>query len=136
MTDLFDPATVARVTRQTSIDAMRSVEPRSPNLRTRIWRALDRLGPHTPDEIAAMLGEDILSVRPQFTLLTKENKIADTGDRRRNASGRQAMVWRANPPELWRDQPEHLTAQERIERLTARVAYLEMLLTKEGIEYE
>lgn len=133
--DLFAPETIARVTRQTSIDAMLSVEPRAPNLRTRIWRALARLGPHTPDEIADQLGENILSVRPQFTLLTKENKIAETGQRRRNESGREAMVWRALPPEVWREAPEHMTAQERIEKLTERVAYLEMLLTKEGISF-
>jgi len=133
--DLFDPETIARVTRRTSIDAMLSVEPRAPNLRTRIWRALARLGPHTPDEIAEHLGENILSVRPQFTLLTKENKIGDTGQRRRNDSGREAMVWQALPPEVWRDPPEHMTAQERIDRLTERVAYLEMVLTKEGIAF-
>lgn len=136
MTDLFAPETFARVTRGTSREAQRAVAPRAPNLRTRIWQALTIHGPRTPDEVADLLAESILSVRPQFTLLTKENKIADTGQRRRNDSGREAMVWRALPEREWRGTPDHLTAQERIEKLMVRVAYLEMLLTKEGVPYD
>lgn len=136
MVDLFSPETVARVTRQTSIDAMLSVEERAPNLRTRVWRCLARHGPQTPDEVAARIGESILSVRPQFTLLTKENKIADTGERRTNDSGRKAMVWKAQPPEVWRDAPDHMTAQERIEKLQERVSYLERLLDEKGIPHD
>lgn len=134
--DLFSPETATRVTRATSREAMRASEKRAPNLRTRIWRVLDQGGPRTPDEVADLLAESVLSVRPQFTLLTKENRIADTGQRRRNDSGRDAMVWRALPPEFWRDAPGHLTPQERIERLTERVAYLELLLTKEGVRFD
>ena len=136
MTDLFSPETVARVTRQTSLDAYDEAKPRMPRLHSLIWRALNEHGPHTPDEMAARLDESILTVRPAFTKMTKENMVADTGERRRNASKRQAMVWRAVPSHLWRKPPEHLTASEQIEQLKARVAYLETLLKKEGVEYE
>lgn len=136
MVDLFSPETVERVTRQTSIEAMLSVEERAPNLRTRIWRCLAKHGPQTPDEVAERIGESILSVRPQFTLLTKENKIADTGERRTNDSGRKAMVWKALAPAHWRDAPDHMTAQERIEKLQERVGYLERLLDEKGIPHD
>ena len=134
--DLFSPETVARVTRQTSREAHDAAKPRMPRLHDLIWRALDTHGPHTPDEMAARLGENILTVRPAFTKMTKENMIADTGQRRRNDSKRQAMVWRARPMHEWRQPPEHLTAAEQVEKLKARVAYLELLLTKEGIAFE
>lgn len=104
-------------TRDTSVEALKAIEKRAPNLRTRIWHVLDKGGPMTPDEVAARLGESPLSVRPQFTKLTKENKIADTGVRRTNESGRQAIVWMALGPEAWQDEPLHLTPQERIELL-------------------
>lgn len=125
-----------RTTRQTSIAAMRSVTSRSPNLRTRCWRVINERGPMTADEVAAELGESVLSVRPQFTLLTKENKIADTGKTRRNDSDRQAIVWRANPPELWCEPADRLTSQERIRLLTERIAYLELLLAREGVVHD
>jgi predicted ArsR family transcriptional regulator len=133
--DLFSPETVARVTRQTSLDAFDEAKPRIPRLQLAIWRALNEHGPHTPDEMAERLGENILTVRPAFTKMTKENMIADTGDRRRNASKRQAMVWRARPSYEWRAPPEHLTASEQVELLKERVGYLELLLTKEGIAF-
>lgn len=137
MSDALDLFTYQpRVTRATSIAAMRSVSGRSPNLRTRCWRVLDEHGPMTADEVAAELGESVLSVRPQFTLLTKENKIADTGKTRRNDSDRQAIVWRANPPELWCEPADRLTSQERIRLLTERIAYLELLLAREGVVHD
>jgi hypothetical protein len=135
MDDLFDPGTVARVTRQTSLDAYEEAKPRMPRLHSLIWDALDRHGPHTPDEMATRLNENVLTVRPAFTKMAKENMIADTGTRRRNDSKRLAMVWRARPAAEWRKPPERLTASEQVEKLRERVAYLEMLLTKEGISF-
>lgn len=112
MTDLFSAA--ERTTRQTSIDAMRSVEPRAPNLRDRCWRILNLCGPLTADEVAHRLAEDPLSVRPQFTLLTQEGRIAETGERRRNKSGRMAMVWRAVPAGEERPQTKAALTREDI----------------------
>ena len=52
----------------------------------------------TADEIAIELGKDglgILSVRPRVTELVKTDMLVDTGKRRKNSSGRNAIVWRA-----------------------------------------
>jgi hypothetical protein len=50
-------------------------------------------GGFTADEIAARLGESILTIRPRITELNKLCKIKDTGVRRPNSSGRNAIVW-------------------------------------------
>lgn len=47
----------------------------------------------TADEAAARLGETVLSVRPRFTELLRAELIKDSGQRRRNDSGRSAKVW-------------------------------------------
>ncbi len=49
----------------------------------------------TADECAERLGERIWSVRPRLTELNKQLKIHDSGLRRQNESGVQAIVWRA-----------------------------------------
>ena len=49
----------------------------------------------TADQIAFVLGEDILSVRPRVTELNRLGLIRDTGLRRPNRSGRKAIVWKA-----------------------------------------
>lgn len=48
----------------------------------------------TADEVAARLKESVLSIRPRITELKARGLIADTGLRRRNASGEKARVWR------------------------------------------
>jgi hypothetical protein len=48
----------------------------------------------TADEVAYALKESILAVRPRVCELHKMGKIADSGVRRENASGRSAIVWR------------------------------------------
>jgi predicted ArsR family transcriptional regulator len=49
----------------------------------------------TADEIAAHLGESVLSIRPRVSELRKLGMIEKTKVRRRNASGMSATVWRA-----------------------------------------
>lgn len=49
--------------------------------------------PATADEIADRLRIDKLSVRPRCSELKALGKIADTGVRRQNASGRSAAVF-------------------------------------------
>lgn len=51
----------------------------------------------TADEIATRLGRSVLSVRPRVSELTKETppRVIATGERRLNASGLKAKVWRA-----------------------------------------
>lgn len=48
----------------------------------------------TADECAALMQCDKLSIRPRFTELKLDGLIKDTGARRRNDSGRSAIVWR------------------------------------------
>ena len=48
----------------------------------------------TPDQCASALGESLLSIRPRFTELKEMGLIEKTGERRKNASGMSATVWR------------------------------------------
>jgi predicted Rossmann fold nucleotide-binding protein DprA/Smf involved in DNA uptake len=71
-----------------------SVAHEAGNLRDRVLQAL-RQRPSTADELAGVLGETPFSIRPRVTELAKLGKILETDNRRRNASGRLATVWRA-----------------------------------------
>jgi predicted ArsR family transcriptional regulator len=63
-------------------------------LRQAVLIVLRRHGPLTADEIALRIGESVLAVRPRVTELSKLGKIERTGERRPNASGQTAHVWR------------------------------------------
>jgi len=63
-------------------------------LRVRVLARLHLCGPLTADECAAMLAESPLAIRPRFSELGRMNKVADSGLRRRNVSGKAAIVWR------------------------------------------
>lgn len=58
-------------------------------------KALNRLmvAPATADEIAKKLDVSILAIRPRITELFRLGEIFDTGVRRKNDSGRYAIVW-------------------------------------------
>lgn len=72
-------------------------------LRRRCLESLRTDGPATADEVAERLSLSILSVRPRFSELNRDGLIADTGERRANASGRSAKVWAAlQPPVEWK----------------------------------
>jgi len=47
----------------------------------------------TADEMAAEIGEDVLSVRPRMTELFRKGRIVKTPLRRANKSGKKATVW-------------------------------------------
>lgn len=47
----------------------------------------------TADECAEELNKSVLSIRPRFSELKEKGLIVDTGQRRKNASGRNAIVW-------------------------------------------
>jgi predicted ArsR family transcriptional regulator len=78
----------------TSKAAAGSVAPSAHTLRDAALRVL-KSGPRTADEVAAALGESILSIRPRLTELRMMARVYDTGERRKNSSGRSAIVWRA-----------------------------------------
>ena len=77
----------------TSQEAAKSIEPAAKLLRQRVLEVLRR-EPKTADEVAAYLGENILSIRPRLSELSKRGQIEETGDRRRNGSGKFAAVWK------------------------------------------
>lgn len=57
-----------------------------------------RLDGLTADEIAEISGESVLSIRPRVSELKSIGVVADTGTRRKNASGRSATVVRLADP--------------------------------------
>lgn len=77
-----------------SIDAAQKIAPRAETLRDRALEVI-RKHPSTADEVASILGETVLATRPRITELSKTNKIIKTGERRANASGIKATVWKA-----------------------------------------
>ena len=79
--------------RDISLEAADAMFDRAPILRARVLGVL-ATGNFTADEVAAQLGESVLAIRPRVTELAKDGRIADTGERRKNASGRKAIVWR------------------------------------------
>lgn len=51
--------------------------------------------PSTADEIAETLDRSILAIRPRISELVRMGKIIESGQRRKNRSGKLAAVWRA-----------------------------------------
>lgn len=78
----------------TSREAANAVADTAPKMRDRIL-ALLRIRPRSADECAESLGASILYVRPRLSELARAGRIAPTGNRVRNASGKAAMTWRA-----------------------------------------
>lgn len=64
-------------------------------LRNRVLDYLKHNGPKTADECADALNLSVLSVKPRLTELKRKGHIADTGARRKNASGKNAAVLEA-----------------------------------------
>lgn len=77
----------------TSQEAANSVAGRAKALREAVLLAVQHR-PRTADEVADALSMSVLTIRPRLSELRATNKIAKTGERRRNASGKMAAVWR------------------------------------------
>ena len=94
MTDLFRyPQAPGAQDRSTSHEAAAEVAPAAPLLRARALEVLERSNGLTADEVAGRLGESILSIRPRLTELARLGDVRDSGARRKNKSGRSAIVW-------------------------------------------
>lgn len=78
----------------TSEAAAAGVASKTGVLRDKVLQRI-REAPSTADEVAAHLGESVLNVRPRVSELQRMARIVKTGERRPNASGAQAWVWRA-----------------------------------------
>ena len=97
--DLFG-ALAARVPSQwpdTSVSAAASLQPDAPTIRLEVLRAIRAAGDQglTADEVALRLRLTPFTTRPRCTELRAAGLIEDSGRRRANASGRQAIVWLA-----------------------------------------
>ena len=80
--------------RETSFRAADEVASAAKLLRERVY-GMFCAGLHlTADECAQRLDKSILSVRPRLSELCARNLIQDSGIRRRNASGKNAIVWK------------------------------------------
>ena len=80
----------------TSEAAAESMRESASTLRAKALEVLRRHGPMTADEIAGRMGQTVLAIRPRVTELFKMGRIEDSGTRRKNSSGRRAIVWKVN----------------------------------------
>lgn len=76
----------------TSEEAAVSMSERSITLRSRALRLLKKKS-LTADQVARRLGESVLAIRPRISELHTMGLIIDSGRRRKNKSGRNAIVW-------------------------------------------
>ena len=76
----------------TRLDSLQTIHP----LRTKLQRKILALfydAAYTSDEVAALLGVNILTARPRVAELVKKGYLEDSGRRRENTSGKRAAVW-------------------------------------------
>lgn len=80
--------------RDTSIMAAEQIAPLAKTLREQVYDVIAGRHSMTADEAADALGKSILSVRPRCAELATTGEIVDSGERRKNASGKSAIAWR------------------------------------------
>lgn len=79
----------------TSIAAAKAIAPKLGQLQALALGAIRAAGPTglTADELAARLGHDRWSIQPRTSELRHLGKIVDSGQRRKNCTGKSAIVW-------------------------------------------
>jgi hypothetical protein len=79
----------------TSIAAANALAPKLGRLQRLAENAIREAGLYglTADELAARLGMDRWSIQPRTSELRRKGLIRDSGLRRPNATGKQAIVW-------------------------------------------
>src|SRR4051794_4233623 len=79
----------------TSIAAADALTPKLGRLQAMAATAIREAGRHglTADELAARLEMDRWSIQPRTSELRRKGLIRDSGSRRPNATGKQAIVW-------------------------------------------
>jgi len=94
MREGFYPQSPSVGVQPTSREAAEHIAPRVQTLRDRAFKLLpERCS--TADELAEAMNETILAVRPRVAEIVVKGEAYDSGVRRRNSSGRSAIVWRA-----------------------------------------
>lgn len=80
---------------ETSIAAADAIAPKLGRLQRMALGAIRDAGGHglTADELAARLNVDRWSIQPRASELKRKGLIRDSGRRRRNCSGKLAIVW-------------------------------------------
>lgn len=80
---------------QTSMEAAEAVAPKCGRLQKLTLEAIASRAAFglTADECAEVLGLDRWSIQPRTSELRKQARIVDSGLRRRNATGKKAIVW-------------------------------------------
>ena len=84
---------------ETSINAAKKETSRAATLREQCYEVLEHarkvgINGHTADEVARYLGKTEFSIRPRLSELSKLLRIVDSGIRRKNQSGHNAVVWK------------------------------------------
>lgn len=77
----------------TSHDAAHSFD--AAELELIVWNTLYQWGPMTSEQVAEFLNINLVSISPRFRPLVNKGAIIDTGEKRRNRSGRSAILWKA-----------------------------------------
>lgn len=79
----------------TSMAASAALAPRLGNLQRLAFDAICEVGETglTADELSETLGKDRWSIQPRTSELRCKGLIRDSGKRRKNSSGKQAIVW-------------------------------------------
>jgi DNA-directed RNA polymerase specialized sigma24 family protein len=79
----------------TSIEAAQSIQSKLGNLQATALNAIIKSGLRglTADELAVTLGLDRYSIQPRTSELKRLGKIKDSGQRRKNTTGKMAIVW-------------------------------------------
>lgn len=82
--------------RATSRAAAKAMADKAPTLRDQCLSIFEfYCTDATADEVAERLEKSLLAIRPRITELARLGLIVDSGERRKNASGKMAIVWRA-----------------------------------------
>lgn len=79
----------------TSIEAAEGVAPKAHTVRQQVYEMISDAGLHgqTTEELATRLGIDYGTVQPRTSELKKAGMIRDSGRRRKNAIGKNIIVW-------------------------------------------
>ena len=83
----------------TSRDAAEEFEPRRLTVREQVFQYIERSGGATDDEVAIALDKGLNTVRPRRYELEHDDRVVDSGQRRRTQMGKQAIVWIVKPIE-------------------------------------